>query len=475
MKKTQHIFTAVLAAAVLMGGCSQIYGNSQFQSSDVSSYPESIQSEESPVSFPVSSDTDAPSDSSASQSSEGFSESKADNPYSDPAASGQESLEIAVSSSQASEQISPPKQESTAPEVSEPPDTSKIKYYDSKYFVKELDEKQLRNFICIYDAAASFKKSAEFDEPITDDELSTLMFLLNYDCPELIHLSGDYYPEYNSNDMYYVCGVSFSYCLDQLEYDSAMKKLNEFFDGLRSTLNGKNELAKEKYVYDYIFQNCIYNEADLLSGSVYGTLINHKGRCEGFSKSFMWCMRELGIECLTVSGTQNWDYTALYPNHSWNIVKINGDYYHLDVTVDNVQLNEEKGNPANYGFFNVNDEMIADNREISSVYTDLGVPACDSLAENYHIINDLYLYHDEFYRMNLFAVLSDHFDDEGIHPVSIKFYTRAEYEAALYTIDDDVKEFLNDNSDNVFTFNTYYNDLSYTIIIEAADSNSEGE
>lgn len=364
-------------------------------------------------------------------------------------------------------------------EVSEPvipkADLSVIRDYDSKYFVKKLSDEHKYYFAELYLAAKEHKQSVTFEVPIHEKYLTVLMYLLNYDCPELIHLSGDYYPEYTGTNMEYVDRVTFSYCMTKDEYSSAMQKSEDFLAELKAATEGKSDLEKEKYVYDYIFGNCLYIEQLELSGSAYGSLIMNYGRCEAYCKGFMWCMRELGIECICVSGTQYWDPSAMFSEHSWNIVNIEGDWYHVDITADNVQVSESSDNPPNYGFFNVDDEFVSGSRDISDVYTNLGVPVCNSSELNYHKLNDLLIPSGGILREETEYLLSEYFGDSGINALSIKFESREDYEEALVNIESWLSDFFNENSDNVYLYNTYYNDLSGTIVINAWKNNAEGE
>lgn len=338
--------------------------------------------------------------------------------------------------------------------------------FSNKYFVNKLDERMLKNFTDTYCAVSYFKNSVTFENQITSDELDTIMFLLNYDCPELIQISGDYFPEYTDSERNIVSGVSFSYIMNESQYKKANNKLNSFFTKLKKNIGKKTELEKEKYIYDYIFNNCIYNETDTMSGSVYGALIKGKGRCEAICKSFMWCMRELGIECMCVSGEQNWNPDSLYASHSWNIVKINGEYYHLDITVDCIPLENEEKRPANYGFFNVDDEYISSGRTINKIFTSLGVPKCTSLKDNYHIMNGLYIDGKTNIEQNFYNILSENFNN-GLDDISIKFKNTSDFELMTENCDNWILNFLNSASDEPFDYLYNYYDFSNTITIHA--------
>ncbi len=68
--------------------------------------------------------------------------------------------------------------------------------------------------------------------------------------------------------------------------------------------------------------DCVEHE----SFSMYGVLVNGKAVCEGYSKAYQYMLNELGIENYLCSSTQLC--------HVWNIVKLNGKFYHVDITFD---------------------------------------------------------------------------------------------------------------------------------------------
>lgn len=441
------ILTAIISAALLCG-CNNTTKNptSSGNSSDTVSY---VSSPESTDNGSVSETTSEPIPESS------VTESSVEN--------------STVSQSESSAENSTVSQ----PESSVSSETSADVPYEyefrNKYFVNELSESMLKNFTDAYDAVSNFERSVTFEQPIPLDELDTIMFLLNYDCPELIQISGDYFPEYIDSEQKTVSAVSFSYIMDEKQHKKAIRQLDSFFANLKKNTADMTELQKEKYVYDFIFNNCVYNETDIMSGSAYGALIKQKGRCEAICKSFMWCMRELGIECMCVSGEQNWNTESLYSSHSWNIVKINGEYYHLDITVDCIPVEDGYKYPPNYGFFNVNDSFVSKGRTIYDLFTSLGVPKCNSLKDNYHIMNGLYVNGKTDAEEDFNNILSKHFDN-GFYNISIKFKRTSDFELMVENCDNWIVNFLNSVSTEPYDYHYYYYDFSNTITIYATKS-----
>lgn len=360
-------------------------------------------------------------------------------------------------------------EESSEPESSlKPIDTSVIYDFDHKYFAKQLDESSLRVFTEIYQGALNHTSDIDFDISIPAKDFDTVMYFINYDCPELIHLSGDYYPIYDPSVGNGVSGVQLIYLMSETDYPKNLTAVKKLIAQFKDELEGKSDIEKEKYIYDYIFDNCIYDDTDYLSGSVYGALINHIGRCESFCKSLMWCMREMGIECICVSGTQNWQTNSVFNKHSWNIIKIDGEYYHVDVTLDNFKTSFEEDNPPNYGFFNVDDSFVAGNRMIDNSYISYHIPSCRSTKYNYHILNHLLIKYTENTKESFMTMLQTAInEDSSIGPVSIKFEAKENYEETVENHGEWITEFTHTYTKMEYNYTTYYNELSQTFIIQA--------
>ncbi len=345
------------------------------------------------------------------------------------------------------------------------PDIRIIPDYQDKYFVQKLDDDLLEPFIVLYQAALEHQEEVSFETPLREEQITTLMFLLNYDCPELIHVSGDYYPHYNEKAL--VFGVRLVYCMTPEEYASGWQEVEAAVRDIVAETEGMSDYDKEKTIYDRILKNAVYDEPYSLAGSLYGTLIQHRGRREGFCKTFMWCARRAGLECLCVSGPQYWDPTALYADHSWNIVRIDGEYYHLDLTVDHVRQKESDEYRPTYGYFNVDDTVIAENREVGTIYQILGVPPCTSMDKNYHRLSHTYIGKDEPLEARVLDILEASFQDEKIEYVSIRFEEKKDYQHIAGKLQELAQQYLQSVSDGRYTVETFSVALTHTLMINA--------
>ena len=343
-------------------------------------------------------------------------------------------------------------------------DLSQLYDIDSKYFVNRLNNKEKKAFLKLYTSALAHEDNAKLDEGISEETLDKLMLLLNYDCPELIHLKGDYSPIYNEGKGQVVT-VKFYYNMDKDEYEHAISEMKNYFLLMKKELKSKTAYETEKAVYDRIFEECIYDEQDKDSGSVYGALIKRKARCEGISKAFMWCMRELGFNCITLLGTPRWDNDALYPNHSWNMIQIDNDWYHVDITCDNVQREASDTNPPLYSFLNANDDIIYVTRDLNSLYSSMEYPKSTASGLYYHNLNHSLIKSGDDPQERMNEIFREHFRSGEINSIAIRLDSYDEYNRTLGMWEKWTDEYLSKNESGNYETEFYYKRISWTIAI----------
>ena len=109
---------------------------------------------------------------------------------------------------------------------------------------------------------------------------------------------------------------------------------------------------------------CIRDSYDKLkkpySHEIIGPLGQGVGVCEGIAKSVKVLCDALGIWCMIAVCGNNPEKGIKY-RHTWNIVRIGGNYYHLDATFDNTLGNDKK--EIRYDYFNLDDKSIFRDHE----------------------------------------------------------------------------------------------------------------
>lgn len=83
--------------------------------------------------------------------------------------------------------------------------------------------------------------------------------------------------------------------------------------------------AMALFVHDYICYNFGYDET-MESDDLLDFFKSGKGTCQGYAAAYMAVLRELGIPCHYVASDTI--------SHIWNLVEIDGEWYHVDLTWD---------------------------------------------------------------------------------------------------------------------------------------------
>ncbi len=135
------------------------------------------------------------------------------------------------------------------------------------------------------------------------------------------------------------------------------------------------EFEKVMAVHDYMVNNYTYDANDYEQNML--IVIDKKGVCMAYSYAFIHVMNVLGIESYIV--------TSDNMEHAWNLVRVDGQWYHMDVTWDDISehfAHNERTHAllstsaieseGHYGFdvsgFDV-DSTLYDDEDRLSVYT----------------------------------------------------------------------------------------------------------
>lgn len=118
--------------------------------------------------------------------------------------------------------------------------------------------------------------------------------------------------------------------------------------------DGMTDFEKTLAVHDWLIYNAEYSDA--FPGPE-GVMYAGRGLCQSYTDAMLLILGKLDIECLPVVSEEM--------HHIWNLVKLDGEWYHVDVTWDDPTPN---GNEYHL-YFGLNDErMAADHTWIASDY-----------------------------------------------------------------------------------------------------------
>jgi hypothetical protein len=218
-----------------------------------------------------------------------------------------------------------------------------------------MNKQQQRIYQVIKSGLESLSQS--FDVPRTDGtEISHIFYKLRLDCPELFYASTFQYSFYEDSTLLKIKPV---YLFEKNKIREHQLAMTARVEKLTRVVKDKNDLEKEQYIHDFICENVTYDKLKKqYSHEILGPLGQGVGVCEGIAKSVKMLCDQLSIPCIIAISENNPQKLIKY-RHAWNVIQINGVWYHLDATFDNTLGKKE----IRYDYFNLDDKSIFKDHE----------------------------------------------------------------------------------------------------------------
>ncbi|MBR6514992.1 MAG: hypothetical protein IKT46_09205 [Clostridia bacterium] len=182
------------------------------------------------------------------------------------------------------------------------------------------------------------------------------------DRPDLFYVDYDELVLYHSNHRTKV-GMVY---LDKPDAIEDMR--NKYEDAVRAVMEkvlpSMTDVEKETVINDHLLDNCRYalGEHNDFSSTAYGALVLGEAYCDGYAYAAKHLLNQAYIDSHIVYGETDG------VKHVWNMVEIDGRYYHLDVMWNDADIGNES-KLRFHGYFNLSDDIIEldhkyDNKDI---------------------------------------------------------------------------------------------------------------
>lgn len=279
--------------------------------------------------------------------------------------------------------------------------------------------------------------SVRLDEEILKGTDSFVIYLKNMDINEINLINSSLDGVFGSGESYQQVGmvgtaykkvvITVKKTTNYYAYAAVVKnepvpetetKARELYQVLKTVLDTciteeMTDYEKELALHDYLITHCVYSEKEEQGPAsdvyrAYGALVNHDAVCNGYAEAMQLMLLSAGVHSKFVIGT------ADGIDHAWNLVELDGKWYHLDTTWDDPR--PDQGDDTLHPYFNVTDEIMAENH----VWQREDYPKTEDMEYNYYVQNDAYfqdfmLYKDRAYTelvvngsMRYEAVLKDY-------------------------------------------------------------------
>ena len=252
-----------------------------------------------------------------------------------------------------------------------------------RYYRSTLNSKEQKAYDILVDGIARRRDNISVPK-ITEKELERVHAAVNYDYPDFFYV--DFY------SYRYIIGIfhtqiEIKYTMSASEAIKIKAAIDQKSKSIALGAKGLSELETERYLNDEIRKIAVYDRVvgkEFNAQSIIGTFLDGKCVCEGFAKAFKYLADMLQLKSIIVVGESS-ARTGELERHAWNMVRVDGESYHLDVTYNNVEY-DGQGNIKYFSraYFNLSDYEICRDHIIDTMFK---VPACPKSRSEIAIVS----------------------------------------------------------------------------------------
>lgn len=244
-----------------------------------------------------------------------------------------------------------------------------------RYYYTLLEARNKIAYDELLEGYLSLKSSISVKVDSINDVWEIQKFLL-YDVPDIFFIKN---VTASYNRLLGTIIVYPEYRFDKTIITNMALQMEEIAGAITKRIRMLPEKEQIRHLHDYLIRTVTYKDLKApYSHQAPGTLLYGIGVCEGISKAFKYLADRLGIDAIVAVGDAK-DENNSEPEigHAWNIVYLNGDPFHLDITFD---YSMSKKNLIRYDYYLLSDLQI----EVDHTFENL--PPCIISTEYYEEI-----------------------------------------------------------------------------------------
>ncbi len=125
--------------------------------------------------------------------------------------------------------------------------------------------------------------------------------------------------------------------------------------------------------------------------SICGVFLEGRAVCEGYARALQYLLQQCGVLCAEAAGHTLDEQGNFDGGHAWNILRVDGDYYYMDVTWDDSSktVQEVKNTHLGFDYFCITTEELLRTRALDMCPVE--PPECTATKANYYYHNNLVL------------------------------------------------------------------------------------
>ena len=325
------------------------------------------------------------------------------------------------------------------------------KQYSNRWYYNNLDEQQKDIYLHyakgINDVSEEIriKLNGSLTNEQIGENINKAIEAYSYDYPEIFYVESNYEVKIIDVLNCKIIEIHPRY-INKANIQNMKNEMQIEIDNIKSLVKSNDtEYNKELIVHDYLVKNVQYYNWENLEDipdemhTAYNALVKKQAVCDGISKAFQIIMMQEGIECMTITG----DLEEV--PHAWNVIKIDNEYYHVDLTSDQFKLNKKDVPRLSHAFFNITDEEIKQTHEINKSYS---YPKCDAIYNNFYYKENRIVKENQNLRNKVKTIVNNTEDEELLE---IRVLNRGDVSDKLAQIlyDIDFNKYKSNRSDSI--------------------------
>ena len=265
-----------------------------------------------------------------------------------------------------------------------------------KYYYNKLPEQKKNVYMQMYKGFRAHQELIDITvdtSQISPEDLLYIFECLYNDTPSFYFLQVANSRWIMKTETGYIFRMQYQYTEADIErFDKQLVDGLQIFKS-RYIQDNMTAFEKEIVIHDYLIRTVTYDHESVNSDAqmarhgeifnVLGPLLRKKAVCWGIACAFKLICDYCGIKCFVVTG-RALNAGKDSDGHAWNIVRLDNDNYHVDVTWD---IKKKGDITFIYDYLNLNDALI----RLDHTWDDRIYPPCTSLEYNYHRRNRLFV------------------------------------------------------------------------------------
>lgn len=259
------------------------------------------------------------------------------------------------------------------------------------YYQLTADEKSLYDLI--YSSIKDFKTRITLPQKTHDDIVSKVCRLLYLEESDFFYI--DEFKKSVNKETMMVSEIVMSYKYESTKVNEMNAAVDLRVDEILSKITPKMSTVDTiKLFHDQIITGTMYDITNEYAAMPYGALVAGKSLCEGYARAFAILCNKVGIENLFATGMVNiaTNGSKKSEEHMWNMVKIEGIWYNIDLTWDDPNTPENQPflgyDYICYNYFLFPNSDYGDDMTFHNVLFTL--PVAKSMGHNYFVYYGYY-------------------------------------------------------------------------------------